>query len=80
MLNRSLNQTLSRTVLTSGTTLLAVGTLFVLGGDVIRGFSFLLLVGVCVGTYSSIYVASPVVLLWESSFGRARREKRASAA
>ncbi len=80
VLNRSLNQTLSRTVLTSGTTLLAVGTLFVLGGDVIRGFSFLLLVGVCVGTYSSIYVASPVVLLWESSFGRARREKRASAA
>ena len=49
VLNRSLNQTLSRTALTSGTTLLAVGSLFILGGDVIRGFSFLLLIGVVVG-------------------------------
>ena len=80
VLNRSLNQTLSRTALTSGTTLLAVGSLFVLGGDVIRGFSFLLLVGVLIGTYSSIYVASPIVLIWESSFGRERRQKRATAA
>jgi len=79
VLNRSLNQTLSRTALTSGTTLLAVGCLFVLGGDVIRGFSFLLLVGVLIGTYSSIYVASPVVLIWETSFGRRRREKRTAA-
>jgi len=47
---------------------------------VIRGFSFLLLVGVLVGTYSSIYVASPIVLIWETTFGRARREKRAAAA
>ena len=80
VLNRSLNQTLSRTVLTSGTTLLAVGSLFILGGDVIRGFSFLLLIGVVVGTYSSIYVASPIVLLWEGSFGRERRQKKAAAA
>ncbi len=80
VLNRSLNQTLSRTALTSGTTLLAVGSLFVLGGDVIRGFSFLLLVGVLVGTYSSIYVASPIVLIWEGSFGRERRQERATAA
>ncbi len=80
VLNRSLNQTLSRTALTSGTTLLAVGSLFVVGGDVIRGFSFLLLVGVLVGTYSSIYVASPIVLIWETTFGRAQREKRAAAA
>ena len=80
VLNRSLNQTLSRTALTSGTTLLAVGSLFILGGDVIRGFSFLLLVGVLVGTYSSIYVASPIVLIWESSFGRERRQKRAAVA
>lgn len=80
VLNRSLNQTLSRTALTSGTTLLAVGSLFILGGDVIRGFSFLLLIGVLVGTYSSIYVASPIVLIWESSFGRERRQKRATAA
>ncbi len=80
VLNRSLNQTLSRTALTSGTTLLAVGSLFFLGGDVIRGFSFLLLVGVLIGTYSSIYVASPIVLIWESSWGREQREKRATAA
>ena len=80
VLNRSLNQTLSRTALTSGTTLLAVGSLFILGGDVIRGFSFLLLIGVLVGTYSSIYVASPIVLIWESSFGRERQEKRAAVA
>jgi preprotein translocase subunit SecF len=65
VLNVSINQTLSRTVLTSGTTLLAVGSLFVLGGDVIRGLSFVLLVGIVVGTYSSIFIASPMVLLWE---------------
>ena len=80
VLNRSLNQTLSRTVLTSGTTLLAVSSLFILGGDVLRGFSFLILIGVLVGTYSSIYVASPIVLLWESWFGRERRQKKAAAA
>ena len=64
-INESLNQTLSRTILTSGTTLLALVTMFVFGGDVLRGFSFVLLVGVVVGTYSSIFVASPTVLLWE---------------
>jgi preprotein translocase subunit SecF len=77
LLNRSLNQTLSRTVLTSGTTLLTVGTLFVLGGEVIRGFAFVLLVGIAVGTYSSIFIASPVVLAWESGFGRRRERVRA---
>ncbi|MEE2775835.1 MAG: protein translocase subunit SecF [Acidobacteriota bacterium] len=65
VINHSLNQTLSRTLLTSGTTLLAVSTLFVFGGDVLRGFSFVLMMGVLVGTYSSIFVASPTVLLWE---------------
>ncbi len=64
-LNVSLNQTLSRTVLTSGTTLLAVGSLFAFGGEVIRGLAFVLLVGVFIGTYSSIFVASPIVLLWQ---------------
>lgn len=63
LLNLSINQTLSRTVLTSGLTLIAVVCLFVMGGEVLRGFSFALLVGVLVGTYSSIFVASPV-LLW----------------
>lgn len=63
LLNLSINQTLSRTVLTSGLTLVAVGCLFVFGGEVLRGFSFALVVGVLVGTYSSIFIASPV-LLW----------------
>ena len=65
VINHSLNQTLSRTLLTSGTTLLAVTTLFIFGGDVLRGFSFVLMIGVIVGTYSSIFIASPTVLLWE---------------
>ena len=63
LLNLSINQTLSRTVLTSGLTLVAVACLFFFGGEVLRGFSFALVVGVLVGTYSSIFVASPV-LLW----------------
>lgn len=66
VMNKSLNQTLSRTVLTSSTTLMVVGSLFFLGGDVLRGFAFILTIGVLVGTYSSIYVASPFALLWEN--------------
>ncbi len=66
VLNLSVNQTLSRTVLTSGTTLLALLSLFFLGGDVIRPFAFAMLIGVLVGTYSSIYIASPLLLLLEA--------------
>ena len=62
VINRSVNQTLRRTVLTSLTTLLVVLTLLIFGGEVIRGFSIALLIGVLVGTYSSIFIASPVVL------------------
>jgi len=62
VMNRSINQTLPRTILTSLTTLLVVITLLVLGGEVIKGFAIALFVGVLVGTYSSIFVASPVVL------------------
>ncbi len=69
VMNESLNQTLSRTILTSGTTLLVVGCLFVLGGEVIRGFAFVLLIGIVIGTYSSVFVASPFALLWEKYFG-----------
>lgn len=76
IMNRSLNQTLSRTVLTSGTTLLAVGCLLFLGGDVLRGFGFILTTGVIVGTYSSIYVASPFALLWEQFAARGRPAAR----
>lgn len=65
----SINQTLSRTILTSGTTLLVVGCLFFAGGEVLRGFSFVLFVGVIIGTYSSVFVASPFALLWEQWTG-----------
>ncbi len=62
MVNRSINHTLSRTVVTSGTTLLVVATLFIFGGEVLRGFAFALIIGILIGTYSSIFVASPVVV------------------
>jgi preprotein translocase SecF subunit len=75
MINRSVNQTLSRTLLTAGTTLLSALALYIWGGHVINDFAFTFLVGVITGTYSSIYIASPVVL-W---FHRAE-EARARAA
>ncbi|WP_045112902.1 protein translocase subunit SecDF [Microscilla marina] len=62
VLNNAINNTLSRTVMTSTTTLVVVLTLFLAGGEVLRGFSFALLIGVLVGTYSSVFIASPVVL------------------
>ena len=66
ILNKSINETLSRTILTSLTTLMVVIALFVLGGGIIHDFSFALLIGVLVGTYSSIYVASPILLAWQA--------------
>ena len=78
VMNRSLNQTLSRTVLTSGTTLLAVGSLLVFGGDVLRGFAFIMTIGVIAGTYSSIYIACPFALLWDEKFVRQAKARRAS--
>ncbi len=65
VINRSINETLSRTLLTSGTTLLVVLALFVLGGGVIHNFAFAMLIGILVGTYSSIFVASPVLIFWQ---------------
>jgi len=65
VINRSVNETLSRTILTAGTVFVVLVSLFFLGGDIIHDFAFALLVGVVVGTYSSIYVASPIVLTWE---------------
>ncbi len=76
VMNLSLNQTLSRTILTGGTTLTACLALMLLGGDVLRGFAFILFVGVIVGTYSSIYIASPFALLWERWFGAEARKAR----
>lgn len=78
LMDKAINQTLSRTVITSGLTLLVVVALFVFGGDVINTFAFVLLVGIIVGTYSSIYIASPVALFFTELFARrrARRSRR----
>lgn len=64
ILNKSVNETLSRTLLTSLTTLIVLIALFVLGGGIIHDFAFAMIVGIVVGTYSSIYVASPILLAW----------------
>ncbi len=81
ILNLSINQSLSRTIITSMTTLFVVLILFVNGGAVLHTFSFALLVGVIVGTYSSVFIASPVVLEWntrqaQKSGGKASSKKR----
>jgi preprotein translocase subunit SecF len=65
IINISINESLSRTILTTGTTLLVLVALFVLGGAVIRPFAFTLLVGFISGVYSTIFIASPVILMWE---------------
>jgi preprotein translocase subunit SecF len=73
VMNESINQTLSRTIMTGGLTMLTVAALLALGGDVLRGFAFVMTVGIVVGTYSSVYVASPFALLWEQLFGSKSR-------
>lgn len=73
VLNQSVNQTLSRTVLTSITTILALVSLYILGGEVIRPFAFAMLIGVLVGTYSSIFIASPLLLFLEQRYGSGGR-------
>ena len=78
IMNRSINETLSRTILTSGTTLLVVFVLVILGGGVIHDFAFAILIGIIVGTYSSIYIASPVLLLWEDSSGKRSKASRSA--
>ena len=70
VINSSINETLSRTLLTSATTLIVVLALFILGGGVIHDFAFAMLVGILVGTYSSIFVASPILLAWRGSFAQ----------
>jgi preprotein translocase subunit SecF len=71
LVNRSINQTLSRTVLSSGLTFLTVVSLFLFGGEVLHGFSFALVVGILIGTYSSIAVAAPMLVAWQDSRMRA---------
>jgi len=75
-MNASINQTLSRTILTSSTTLVVIVVLFILGGGVIHDFAFAITIGIIVGTYSSIFVASPVLLIWEEKFSKGAREKK----
>jgi preprotein translocase subunit SecF len=65
ILNRSVNQSLARTIVTSGTTIVVVGVLLFFGGEVLRDFAFALTIGVVVGTYSSIFVATPLLVEWE---------------
>jgi preprotein translocase subunit SecF len=66
VMNRAVNQTLSRTIMTSGLTFLTVIALFLFGGPVLHGFSFALVCGIIVGTYSSVFIASPIVLFWHN--------------
>ncbi len=76
IVNKSINQTLSRTVLTSGLTFLTVLSLFLFGGEVLKGFSFALVIGILIGTYSSIAVAAPMLVAYQD--WRARRGKIAA--
>ena len=78
IINQSINETLSRTVLTTGTAILVIVALYLLGGSVIHGFAFALLVGFLIGTYSSIFVASPIVLAFERAKGGVARPQRAA--
>ncbi len=79
LVNHSINQTLSRTVLTSVLTFVVVVVLFFLGGEVLRGFSFVMIIGIIVGTYSSIFIAAPLVIVWEDWKQKRATQKPASA-
>ncbi|MEA3543985.1 MAG: protein translocase subunit SecF, partial [Thermodesulfobacteriota bacterium] len=76
IVNRSINETLSRTLLTSGTTLMVVLALFILGGGVIHNFAFAMLIGVLIGTYSSVFVASPVLIFWQEKMAARSKSVR----
>ncbi len=75
LVNLSINQTLSRTVLTSGLTFLTVMALFLFGGQVLNNFAFALVVGILVGTYSSIFIASPILVFWQNMLERRKRAR-----
>ncbi|MCP4898757.1 MAG: protein translocase subunit SecF [bacterium] len=76
LMNRSINQTLSRTLITSGTTMMVVLPLYLFGGDVINTFAFVLLIGIIVGTYSSVFVAAPVALTVSRILVKRKERKR----
>ena len=73
--NTSINETLSRTIITSVTTLLALLSIFILGGEILRGFAFAMIIGVLIGTYSSIFVASPILKYFNVSYKTIAKEK-----
>ena len=73
--NLSINETLARTIITSVTTLLALVSIFILGGEILRGFSFAMILGVLVGTYSSIFVASPILKTFKVSYKTLEKEE-----
>jgi len=80
IINDSINQTLSRTIISSGTTFLTVLALYLFGGEVLRGFAFAMVIGIIVGTYSTIYIASPIVVWWDNFRKRSQRPPAARAA
>jgi preprotein translocase subunit SecF len=80
IINDSVNQTLSRTLISNGTTFLTVLGLYLFGGEVLKGFSFTMVVGIIVGTYSTIYIASPVVVWWDARRGGGNVSSSARAA
>src|SRR5262245_21801961 len=80
IINDSVNQTLSRTLISNGTTFLTVLGLYLFGGEVLRGFSFTMVVGIIVGTYSTIYIASPMVVWWQDRRGGGGGTARAATA
>ena len=73
--NTSINETLSRTIITSVTTLLALGSIFILGGEILKGFSLAMIIGVIIGTYSSIFVASPILKYLKVSYKSIAKEE-----
>ena len=73
--NLSINETLARTIITSVTTLLALGSIYILGGEILRGFSFAMILGVIIGTYSSIFVASPILKYFKVSYKTLEKEE-----
>ena len=73
--NLSINETLARTIITSVTTLLALFSIFILGGEILRGFSFAMILGVFIGTYSSIFVASPILKFFKVSYKTLEKEE-----
>jgi preprotein translocase subunit SecF len=79
IVNRSVNQTLSRTVITAGTALLSALALFFFGGDVLHGFAFTMIVGIVTGTYSSVFIASAIAIIWQGRVKKAGELSKSAA-